>query len=86
MRAVSEDRDTGACYRGPFCRRSRDRVRHVHLARFSDAFIGGPVAHRTISVAIATTKVPMLLDKGFWAAAREGHAPTSSRSLDSYSY
>src|ERR1039458_4717163 len=30
-----------------------------------------------ISVAIATTKVPMLLDKGFWAAAHEARTDVS---------
>jgi uncharacterized membrane protein YphA (DoxX/SURF4 family) len=30
-----------------------------------------------ISVAIATTKVPMLLDKGFWAAAHEARVDVS---------
>jgi uncharacterized membrane protein YphA (DoxX/SURF4 family) len=30
-----------------------------------------------ISVAIATTKVPMLLDKGFWAAAHEARIDVS---------
>jgi uncharacterized membrane protein YphA (DoxX/SURF4 family) len=30
-----------------------------------------------ISVAIATTKVPMMLDKGFWAAAHEARIDVS---------
>jgi uncharacterized membrane protein YphA (DoxX/SURF4 family) len=30
-----------------------------------------------ISVAIATTKVPMLLDKGFWAATHESRTDVS---------
>lgn len=30
-----------------------------------------------ISVAIATTKIPMLLDKGFWATAHEARSDLS---------
>lgn len=30
-----------------------------------------------MSVAVATTKVPLLLDKGFWAAAHDGRADLS---------
>ena len=30
-----------------------------------------------ISIALATTKIPLLLDKGFWAAAHDGRADLS---------
>src|ERR1017187_3120677 len=43
---AGNDMDTGACHGGPFCRRGRDRVRHLPPAWFPDATISAPAAYR----------------------------------------
>src|SRR5579884_871027 len=69
-RAVCADWDSTAGHSRPLCWRRGNRVRQPVDPRAAD-----PAEHDSllgvITVAIGTTKIPMLVHQGFWAMAHE---------------